>query len=190
MKFFPFSFLIIAMFLTSYSFSQSNLVTPNNSNNLSATDLSFDTIPLQNHELTLPTMNYFVSDYTNYIIPMKVGEELEISVNNPNQTYHSGDLKKYEGPIKIDNYGFYDLSHTLQTAIYPDSWNPWNHTVCIEEEYNLNQETGDPLLYHFKAIRPGKSYIYFGTLKTCHYKYVTSYSLNWMEPMVTVEVSE
>ena len=166
--------LIYSMLVTSYSFAQSST----NYSNIPNSSSSQESTPLPKK------LNVDFSLRKNYSIKVKVGEELALNVSNPDDLYHSGELDD------IDLYNDSDLCHALCTSFYSDSWNPLNHIFSMEEEKNLNQETGDPLVYHFKAARPGNTYIYFHTLHKKSSKYGPLLMPDWIGPKITVEVSE
>lgn len=177
------------MLLTSYSFAQSSTGTssiPSTASSQEDESPSSTTAPQElNVDLSATTGSFPFTHPKDCSIKVKVGEELEVNINNPDSLYHSGELDN------IDLFNHSDLHHTLCTSFYSDSWNPLNYTFSLEKENNFNQETGHPLVYHFKAVRPGNTYIYFCTLykkATRHYGDVIM--SDWIGPKITVEVSE
>ncbi|MEI6416330.1 MAG: hypothetical protein WCO92_01270 [Verrucomicrobiota bacterium] len=171
--------LILSMVLTSYSFAQSSTSyssIPSCSSPQEDKSLSSTIAPQE--------LNVDLSATKNYSIKVKAGEALALSINNPDKLYHSGELDN------LDLYNELDLRHTLCTSLYSDSWNPLNHNFSLEKENNLNQETGDSLVYHFNAVRPGNTYIYFCTHHKKSSKYGPLLMPDWIGPKITVEVSQ
>lgn len=178
-KNFTLHLLLCSMLLTSYSFAQSSTdysSIPSSPSSQENESLSNTTAPKE--------LNVDLSAKKNYSIKLKAGEELALNVSNPDNLYHSGELDN------IHLYDHFDLQHTLCTSFYSDSWNPFNYTFSLKKENNLNQEIGDPLVYHFKAVRPGNTYIYFCTLHTKSSKYGQLLMPDWVGPKITVEVSQ
>ncbi|MBX9578528.1 MAG: hypothetical protein K2W97_08665 [Chthoniobacterales bacterium] len=166
--------LLFSILLTSYSFAQSSTAY----SSIPSSSSSQESTPLPKE------LNVDLSLTKNYSIKVKVGEELAINVKNLDNLYHSGELDN------IDLFNHADLQHTLCTSFYSDSWNPFNHIFSLEKENNLNQEIGDPLVYHFKAVRSGNTYIYFCTLYEKSSKFGPLLMPEWIGSKITVEVSE
>lgn len=183
-----FHLLILSMLLTSYSFAQSSTSyssIPSCSSRQEDKSLSSTTAPQALNVDLSATKSYSIFAYPkNRSIKLKVGEELAVNINNPDNLYHSGELE--DNDLHQDP----DLYHALCTSLYSDSWNPLNHNFSLEKENNLNQETGDSLVYHFNAVRPGNTYIYFCTLHKKSSKYGPLLMPDWIGPKITVEVSQ
>lgn len=143
-------------------------------------------IPTQEVSVNITLSPHFFWGYPSNTIKMHLGENLLLNIDNSTQLYHSGDLINYDLNKEPD------LRHTICTAFYSDSWVPWNHTFSIEEENSLNNQTGNPLTYHFKAIRPGKTYIYFCTLSRKLNKFGEDGTIlmpSWLCPVIIVDVA-